>query len=41
MVQQQKVYHDPAPLTVDNPRPAKVDESFFKDAKGKTKKKEP
>lgn len=41
MVQQQKVYHDPAPLTVDNPRPAKVDESFFKDAKGKKKKKEP
>jgi arylsulfatase A-like enzyme len=31
--QQQKLFHDPAPLTVDSPQPAAVDESFFKKAK--------
>jgi arylsulfatase A-like enzyme len=41
--QQQKLFHDPSPLVVENPQPAKVDESFFKNAKPKnnTKKKIP
>ncbi len=38
MVQQQKLYRDPAPLTVDNPRPSRIDASYFKDAKAKKKK---
>ncbi|MGF1582062.1 MAG: sulfatase-like hydrolase/transferase [Gemmataceae bacterium] len=31
--EQQKLFRDKAPLSVDNPEPAKVDESFFKNAK--------
>ncbi|MCC6420961.1 MAG: sulfatase-like hydrolase/transferase [Gemmataceae bacterium] len=40
LVQQQKLYHDPAPLTVQAPQPPQVDETFFKKgaAKGKKKK---
>lgn len=41
LAQQQKVYRDVAPLTVDNPRPSKVDASFFKDGKGKKGKQAP
>jgi arylsulfatase A-like enzyme len=41
LVQQQKLYHDTAPLAVDNPRPAKVDESFFNGVKSKKQKKQP
>ncbi len=38
--EQQKHFHDKAPLTVANPQPAKVDESFFaKGKKGKRKRK--
>jgi arylsulfatase A-like enzyme len=33
LAEQQKLFHDPAPLTVDNPQPARIDESFFKKKK--------
>ena len=33
LAQQQKLYHDPVPLTVDNPQPARVDASFFQAVK--------
>jgi hypothetical protein len=40
LARQQKVYGDPAPLTVANPASARVDEAFFQNApKGKTGKK--
>jgi arylsulfatase A-like enzyme len=38
LAQQQKLFSDTAPLVIDNPQPAKVDESFFKNAKPKKKK---
>lgn len=38
LARQQKLYDDTAPLTVADPRPSKVDESFFKQGKGKKNK---
>lgn len=38
LAQEQKLFHDPAPLVIENPRPAQVDESFFKNATTKKKK---
>jgi len=38
LVRQQQIFHDPAPLTVASPEPAKVDVSFFKNINPKKKK---
>jgi len=35
LAQQQQLYRDTAPLTVQSPQPAQVDEAFFRGKKGK------